>query len=281
VKLGISSYTYTWAVGVPGHPPQRPLPAGALVERAAALGLQAVQIADNLPLHALAPAEIDALAEQATVEGVAIEAGTRGIERAHLRAYVELSARLGSPILRVVVDSADHRPAPDEIVATVRALVPALEGAGVTLAIENHDRLSSAALVEILERIDSEHVGICLDTANSFGALEGPEAVVEALGPWAVNLHLKDVAVARAGHGMGFTIEGRPAGEGQIDLPWVVERVAALAHRPVTAAILELWTPPEATLAATMHKERAWAERSVAYLRQFVPGEAGAVRGKG
>ncbi len=271
MKLGIGSYTYTWAVGVPGYPPDRPMSAHDLLARAAELGVSVVQIADNLPLHRLAPAEIAALADRAAGDGIEIEVGTRGIDREHLRAYLDLAARLGSPILRVVVDTAAHRPSPDEVVATVKALVPALEQAGVTLAIENHDRYPSATPIEILERIDSARVGICLDTVNSFGALEGPQVVVEALGPWTVNLHVKDFAVARAGHGMGFTIEGRPAGQGQLDVPWLLERLHALARRPITAAVVELWTPPEATLAETIAKERAWAAGSITYLRRFIP----------
>ncbi len=53
MRLGLGSYTYTWAVGVPGHPPARPLTAPDLVRRAAAHGLRCVQVADNLPLEAL------------------------------------------------------------------------------------------------------------------------------------------------------------------------------------------------------------------------------------
>jgi sugar phosphate isomerase/epimerase len=271
MNLGISSYSYTWAVGVPGHRPDRPVSAHDLLMRAGELGVRTVQIADNLPLHRLAPAELAALADRAAGDGIAIEVGTRGIGGQHLWAYLDLAARLGSPILRVVVDTAAHQPSPDEIVATVGALLPALEQAGVTLAIENHDRFSTRILTEILERIDSERVGICLDTVNSFGALEGPPVVVEALGPWTVNLHVKDFAVTRAGHSLGFTIEGRPAGQGQLDVPWLLERLRALARQPISAAIVELWTPPEATLEETIAKERTWAAESVAYLRRFVP----------
>jgi hypothetical protein len=36
-------------------------------------------------------------------------------------------------------------------------------------------------------------------------------------------------------------------------------------------AILELWTPPEETLSATIAKEDAWAVKSVEYLRTLIP----------
>ena len=51
MQLGISSYTYTWAVGVPGSMPPKPLSAYDLVDKAFNLGLGVVQIADNLPLE--------------------------------------------------------------------------------------------------------------------------------------------------------------------------------------------------------------------------------------
>ncbi|MGQ9553784.1 MAG: hypothetical protein ACUVWR_06710 [Anaerolineae bacterium] len=35
-------------------------------------------------------------------------------------------------------------------------------------------------------------------------------------------------------------------------------------------AIVELWTPPEETVAATIAKQEAWAVESIAYLRRFI-----------
>jgi sugar phosphate isomerase/epimerase len=268
MKLGISSYTFTWAIGVPGHPPAHPMSALNLLEKAQALGVGVVQIADNLPLHKLLPPAITVLAKRAATAKIDIEVGTRGIALDHLHTYLDLAVQLGSPILRVVVDTADHHPTPDEVVATVKAFVPTLEAAGVTLAIENHDRFTSARLVKILRYIDSDRVGVCLDTVNSFGALEPPAIVVQTLGPWTVNLHVKDFAITRATHQMGFTIEGRPAGQGRLDVPWLLATLGALDRD--TNAILELWTPPESSLTATIAKEQAWAVESIDYLRELL-----------
>jgi len=269
VQLGIGSYTYSWAVGVPGYLPAHPMTAGALLEQAHRLDVPVVQIADNLPLHVLSAADREALARRARELGIQIEVGTRGIARAHLRTYIELAARFASPILRVVVDTVDHHPPADEVVATLRAALPKLREAGVCLAVENHDRFPVRVLRHIVEAIDSAHVGICLDPVNSFGSLEGPEVVLETLGPWVVNLHVKDFTIYRADHKMGFTIEGRPAGEGMLDVPWLLERLREMGRDP--NAIVELWTPPENELAETIRKEAAWAERSVAYLRRLIP----------
>jgi sugar phosphate isomerase/epimerase len=240
-----------------------------LLDRAAELGVRLVQIADNLPLHELSSDDLGRFGDRASGLGIRVEVGTRGIAPDHLLTYLRLAQRLGSPILRVVSDSADHRPPEDEIVATFRTLMSEFERAGVVLAIENHDRFTARAFVRMLERIGSDHVGICLDTVNSFGALEGPEVVVDVLGPWVVNLHIKDFQILRAGHLMGFTIEGCPAGQGRLEVPWLLEKLGDLGRDP--NAILELWTPPEETLAETVAKENAWAVESIAYLRQHIP----------
>jgi sugar phosphate isomerase/epimerase len=243
--------------------------AESLLDRAAEFGVHLVQVADNLPLDRLSPSELDAFEKHASELDVSIEVGTRGIGHENLRAYLKLAERLDSPILRVVIDTPKHHPAPDEVVDIIKAIVPEFERADVCLAIENHDRFSSRVLAQIIERIGSGYVGICLDTVNSFGALEGPEVVLEALGPLVVNLHVKDFAIFRASHSMGFTVEGRPAGQGQLKVPWLLEKLGGLGLDP--NAIVELWTPPEETLPATIAKEDTWAVASVEYLRTLIP----------
>lgn len=269
MRLGISSWTYTWVIGVPGNPPERPMDAIGLLNKAAELGVHLVQVADNLPLDQLPSSELDTFERRASELDISIELGTRGIGHDNLDTYLRLAERFESPILRVVIDTADHHPDVDEVVDMIQAIIPEFERAGVCLAIENHDRFKAKTLAGIVERVDSQYVGICLDTVNSFGALEGPEVVLEALGPMVVNLHVKDFAIFRASHLMGFTVEGRPAGQGRLNVPWLLEVLSGLGLDP--NAILELWTPPEETLSATIEKEDAWAVASVEYLRSLIP----------
>ena len=39
MRLGVGSYTYSWAIGVPGHPPDLPMTAVDLLNTAAGLGV--------------------------------------------------------------------------------------------------------------------------------------------------------------------------------------------------------------------------------------------------
>ena len=117
----------------------------------------------------------------------------------------------------------------------------------------------------MIEAAGSDRIGVCLDTANSLGAGEGLESVVAVLGPLTVNLHVKDFSIERVPWQMGFTVTGRPAGAGRLNVPALVEQLAKFQR--CRTAILELWTPPEAGLEQTIAKEAAWAAQSIEYLR--------------
>ncbi len=265
MRLGLGSYGLAWAIGVPGFPVRAPLDAFGLVRRAVEWKLGVVQIDDNLPLEQLPAQDLGALRSLADRSGVELEIGMRGLLEDAVARHLEVARAVGATLLRAVIDAPGFEPAPDEVVASLRRLAPALERAGVTLAIENHDRFPSRALAEMVRAAASPRVGICLDTVNSFGALEGPAVVVEALGPLTVNLHLKEFSVRRATHTMGFVVEGAPAGEGRLDIPWLLRRLRKLGRD--FNAILEQWVPPEQDVERTLAKELDWAQRSLAYLR--------------
>jgi len=271
MKLGIGTYAFAWSIGtVTGNPPAHPMRHADFLQRCADLGVHVAQIADNLALHELSTADQDALKRQADTLDIAVEVGTRGIQPDLLRTYLDIAQRFESPVLRTVIDSPGHRPSIPETVAILREVKVEFEAANVVLALENHDRFPTGTFVDILKQVDSAHVGICLDTVNSFGALEGPAVVVEALGPYVANLHVKEFIIRRIDHTMGFAVEGAPAGQGRLDVPWLLDRLHALAARDFNA-ILELWPPPEADIEATVDKESAWAAESIRYLRTLIP----------
>jgi sugar phosphate isomerase/epimerase len=268
MRLGLGSYACAWALGVPGFDYEPCLNATGLIRRAADLGLRLVQLADNVPVETFSASNLREIKNTARGHGVDLELGTRGIARDHLRRLLDLCSELDSPILRVVVDTPNDHPSSDEIIERFTALIPELERCGVTIAIENHDRFRARALAEMVRQILSPAIGVCLDTVNSFGALEGPQAVVAELAPFVVNLHVKDFVVRRARHNMGFEITGTPAGQGQLDIPWLLAELREGGYDP--NAIVEHWPAPEPLIHATIEKELQWCRQSVHYLRQFI-----------
>jgi len=93
----------------------------------------------------------------------------------------------------------------------------------VRLAIENHKDRRVAELLDLLKRISSEYVGVCVDTGNNIALLEDPVETVEALAPFALSTHLKDMAVQE--YEDGFLLSEVPLGEGFLDLKGIVERL--------------------------------------------------------
>jgi sugar phosphate isomerase/epimerase len=267
--LGISSYAYPWAIGVPGYlPPACPMDVFAFVRRASELAVKLVQIADNLPLHTLSPTDLDHFCDEVNQLGLMVEVGIRGIRPAHVMRYLPIAQRLGTPVLRAVIDAVGYRPAKAEIVSTLRDLMPEFRRADVVLALENHDRFIAQRFIEIIEEVNSPQIGVCLDTVNSFGALEGPDIVVETLGPYVVDLHIKDFTIRRADHNMGFIIEGTPAGQGRLNIPEILATLWQYERH--FNALIELWPAPETTHAATAQKEDAWVVESIEYLRTLI-----------
>lgn len=265
MRIGISSWTYPWAIGVPGflQPPQ-PMKLSGLLERAAALKVGVVQIADNLPLHKLDPIEQRDAHQQAAGLGLTIEVGTRGVQPTHLLQYLEIAAEFGATILRTLTHSADSQPNLEEAETWIRQVNPAFESAGVVLGLENYEKHTCQELAGLVRRIASRNLGICLDTVNSLGTLETPKDVVEILGPFTVNLHVKDFEIGRVPQMMGFQVTGAAPGAGKLDIPWLLGQMRS---RENISAILEQWPPLRETVDATIANEANWAAQGVDYLR--------------
>lgn len=261
MKVGVSSYTW------PYHVAHGRFSAFDVLRRARDLGVGAVQYADNLSLLGLGPRELDRLTLEAREAGLALEVGTRGLDPALLRAHLDLARRVGSPFVRVVIDTPGDEPTPGEVVERLHPLRPEFEAAGVRLGFENHDRFRARVLAGIVERLGG-WTGIVLDTSNSLGAGEGTLEVAHLLAPHVLNLHAKEYVARRVETGLGFHVHGAPAGEGLMRLPDVLNELRA--HGRDVNVILEAWTPPQDTLDATLALEEEWAARGVAYLRAVV-----------
>jgi hypothetical protein len=269
MQLGISSYTYTWAVGMPGAMPDDPLSVCGLLEKACKSNISLVQIADNLPIEKnLTEEDLDLLLDFAVEKGISMELGGRGLTPEHTLKCLKTAEIIRSPILRMVIDGINYEPEIKEIKSIIRELLPEFISRKIRLAIENHDRLKAKEFEDIIQSVGSEWVGICLDSVNSMGAGEGFETASEILLPYTFNLHIKDFTIFRLPHKMGIIIEGRPAGKGMLNIPDLISKASESGI--CESAILELWTPPEQTLEMTIKKEQLWAEESIQYLKSLI-----------
>lgn len=268
MKLGISSYTYGWAVGSGNYMPESPMSFMALIERTHEFGLGLLQIGDNLPLDQLPQSELRKGKDALRRYGIELEIGACGLTDGHIEKYVELCKFFSSKLLRIVVDEGTYRPSEEEIIQILKKWAPVLEAAGITIGIENHDRLKVMQLARIMRCVNSPVIGICLDTANSLGALEGVETVLDALIPYTVNLHAKDISVNRLPSKQGFKITGTASGEGMLDFMDLVVRLSL--HNQNINCILEQWTPYTGDLKETICNEAQDAVKGVHNLKKII-----------
>jgi sugar phosphate isomerase/epimerase len=163
-------------------------------------------------------------------------------------AEVQSGARAGATVLRTAMLSgrryetfttaADFRTFADQAFRSLTLAEPVAARHGVCLAVENHKDFRADELTATLKRIDSAHVGACVDTGNSIALLEDPIEVVNALAPWAVTTHLKDMAVRE--YEQGFLLAEVPLGEGFLDLRRIVRTLRSA--RPAIRLNLEMIT---------------------------------------
>lgn len=251
MRLGLSSYSYRYAVS----DAVSPMDASMMVRRTSALGLDFLQICDNVPLDSLGTSELQNLRAEARDLGLAIEVGARGLDSAYLRRYIDVAAYLGSRSLRLVLGVKDATRAQ----ALLRPVVQWLEEADLMLAVENHFDLRAVELAAVIEALGSDRVRVCLDTANSVGLLERPLETAATLGRYACQVHLKDFVVEKAP--IGYQITGRPLGAGWLHVDELLRVLGGRA--PELDYAVELWTGPAENREATLAREVRWIEKSV------------------
>lgn len=273
MKLGIGTYCYMWAIGFKfgdkEAKPKQPMTQMGLLERARDLGVHLVQYGPNLSLTPLSDRELDELVQCAQAWEIEIELGTRGLETEHLARHVEIAKRTGARLIRTIPEIGGKGIEAAEIPPYLHAIAPLLEKEGVKLGLEN-GKIPCRELAAAIDQGGSRQVGVVLDMVNSLAVPEGWREVTEVLAPYTICLHHKEFIVQRVWYMMGFTVEGRPAGQGQLDTPWLLQKLDAAGAK--YNVILEVWPPEEPSLEDTIATEDRWVRESIPYLRTLIPG---------
>lgn len=265
-RIGIGTYSLYWE-GSERNPDR--LSIAGSIERAAELGCDVFQICDDPRIEECDAAGLAALRERAESLGVALELGTRTIVPAHLVRYLSIAATLGAPLLRSMIQRQEVADGGiDQAVEALRETLPRLEATGITLALETYEQVPTADLIEVVRRLDSPLVGICLDPGNCVSALEHPDDVIDAVAPHCANLHVKDFRFERAEGWVGFSFSGCRMGEGLLDLDHELGTVYREGRAP--SAIVEHWLTWQGDAETTIATERAWTEATLAAIRERI-----------
>jgi len=149
-----------------------------------------------------------------------------------------------------------------------------MEEYGVMLAIENHCDFKGEELADVLDSVNSHYVGTALDVVNGFTVYTDPVEDVEALAPFAITTHMKNMAVIDHPYDfphIPFAAVGCALDEGYLDIPWVVDLLAKKSPyaRGLHLVIETGWVPkrPGVDRAEEM---RGIYESSVPYLKSII-----------
>lgn len=277
MKLGINSYTYMWSIGFqgvnPAYPeraarPKSPLKPLDLLQKARDLGVHLVQTGPNLLLEQYSEADIEKFIQTAKSSDIVLELGTSGLDYDHLVNQVALAKRMGASLIRSLPEiNSQYVTDARQLLPSVLLILPTLEREGVRLAIEN-GKIPAFNLRSVMHEIHSPFVGIVLDLANSLAVPEGWKEVTRTLAPHTMCLHYKDFTIQRFWHNMGFICEGAPAGQGTVEIKWLLETLKASPYD--FNVIVELWPPEQPNLDDTIALEQQWAVESVNFLRNYI-----------
>jgi sugar phosphate isomerase/epimerase len=278
MRLGVSSHAFRWAIGWADFVQKNRLDiAGFLDECRRVEGAQGVQICDNVQPERLGHEHKQRQAVEAAIkDGFFVELGAQGTDPAYLETMLTLSKELGATVLRVataVTRSGTARSVEEQlrkIEGELRAILSLARRLGVRLAIENHWEVTSSQLLDLVRSVNDEHVGVCLDTANSVASAEDPLTTVGLLAPYALDVHLKDFRIERdlARDPAGYRIIGTALGEGWLPADEVVKRIRTKS--PAESCHVELFLDRAATERETVAQERDAVARSVATARRLL-----------
>ena len=260
--LGLSTYAYFWRMSdrVP-----HPMSLDDALRDTAAHGVTLFQICDHPPLDSASDDRLADIRALASSLGITLEVGTRGTEEQHLLRYLHIAQRLGAGLVRSMWTSGEDRPDRTETVRRLRSVMPEYERAGVTLALETYEQVSSTELVATVEAVGSPRLGICLDPANTVANLELPADVVQRCAPYARNWHVKDFDFTRSPGWVGFQYTGVPFGAGRLAYDEV--RQALLPDERGINQIIEFWLPWAGNAAETTRTEKEWIDQTIKAIR--------------
>ena len=234
-----------------------------LLDYAAGLKLDTIQISSLGDYESLEPAHLTAVKDHARSLGIVIDGGmgcicplskswrdSSGDPVENILGGLRVAKAVGAASMRCFMGSSDDRDGTKPIEALMEKTVQLFRsvrsqatGLGVKIALENHAGDMQAREVRtIIEEAGKDFVGSCLDTGNPMWVAEDPLVALEVLAPYVVTTHIRDSAVYEVPH--GAAAQWVSLGDGTIDFHKFIARYRELC--PNASMQLEVITgrPP-------------------------------------
>jgi sugar phosphate isomerase/epimerase len=244
LPIGLAAHGFSYLCGFVGAGTSRACPNSydvyALMDLAVSHGLSGVEFPPEWGLQSLERADLERTRAYAEARGLFIVIDSGVVDVADLRSLLPAAAALGAPVVRVLVSTilcGDRRAVRAtwpghlaEITRRLRSVRDLAEELGVSIAIENHQDITSEELVALLEEVGSARVGVNLDAINPLAVVEDPPAFARRVAPYIKNVHLKDYRIYSTPE--GFRLVRCAIGDGVLDVP----ALFALLRRAVPEA---------------------------------------------
>jgi len=235
MKVGIDNYCYHRFFGeiyAQQKDPGRRITIEWFVDRAKQLGVDGVSL-ESCFFPGFEPAYLDGLKSQLDAAGLmrvfawghpdGLEGGKSRTAYKEMVEMIPHARRLGADVMRVVGSSLmfrfeNHQEQIERLTGMFREAVRVAADHGVKLAIENHIDFTSDEIVQLLDQVDSDHLGVNFDTANFARLLDDPVKGMRKLAPRVLATHIKDLKVnAQASVDDWFFFSSTPVGDGFVD----------------------------------------------------------------
>ncbi len=272
MRLGIGSFAYRWSIGRPYYRPEHPMTADDLIDRCVEYGVKALLYCNNMELENYADEKLYALRDRLDKEGIAVETGSRGTERAYFVRMLEVSKILGAKVMRIGWDmdrTADAEGIKKQVqngIDTIKSLMPLAHEYGIEIGIENGKGNLVSEVKEIIEGVNDPAFGAVVDTCNSTVFITPTEEAVRTLAPYAKSVHIKDYVVTL--NSRGDIITGVALGKGYVDFPKMLEILKENGYEG--NCFIELYIDRCETHEETVKVEGELVKESIDYARNVL-----------
>ncbi|MDP2998407.1 MAG: TIM barrel protein [Bryobacterales bacterium] len=151
--------------------------------------------------------------------------------------------------------------------ARLARAIKIVEKVRIPMGLENHKDWTAEEMVPLLKQYSSEYLGTCIDWGNNMSLCDDPVELIEALAPWSLNSHIKDMAVEE--YAEGFYLSEVALGQGMLPLKRLTATL--LKAQPRTKFSLDMLT--RNPLVIPCLTEKYWAtfpQRNGVYLARML-----------
>lgn len=260
LKIGIDSYCYHRCFGEV-YPQQRPAARTMTLEdflkRAHELGVDGVSLEscyisrDTGYLRHIREVLDDYKLDRVWAWGHrdGLEGGASESACQEMIGHFEYAGILGAQVMRVVGSSRKfrnqpHGPQLERLTRMLRRAVPAAEGCGIRMAIENHIDFTSDEILRLVEDVGSPYLGVTFDTGNFVRLLDDPIKGMAKLARYTYATHIKDLNVRKGvAADEWYFFSSVPVGEGIVDNTALVRLLAAAGYTGLLAVEIDFLHP--------------------------------------